>query len=378
MKTPFPVVISGALAVALAGTLVAIAGPLVPPAGAVAPTHKTLTEVEPRIAINAANTPGDADSSFKITQPGSYYLTANITGSPAKHGIEIDASGVTLDLNGFHLVGDPTTLAGIKINNIALVGVTITNGTVRAWGQAGVDLTAIGTSGFHLEGITALQNGLDGIVAGTFGSITNCHAFANGSHGFRGAPGSSISHCTARQNAGTGFNLGNAVAVSHCVASQNEAIGFFTGTASSLDHCTAQSNGGEGFFIGSSSSISGCLAQSNLLDGIRASTACLITRNQCHNNASTAADGAGIHVTGSDNRLEDNNVIASDRGIDADAPGNIILRNTCSGNTIAFVLAANNYYGSIVDRAGIVTPVVNGPAAPGTLTSTDPHANFSY
>lgn len=59
------------------------AGDLNPPAGPVSPTHKTLTEIEPRTAISMANTPGDADSLFKITQPGSYYLTGNITASPA-------------------------------------------------------------------------------------------------------------------------------------------------------------------------------------------------------------------------------------------------------------------------------------------------------
>jgi len=81
----------GAVA-SLAGLFIAYsawAGPLDPPAGPVTSTYKTLTEVEPRTAINTTNTPGDADSLFKITQPGSYYLTGNITGVAAKHGIEI-------------------------------------------------------------------------------------------------------------------------------------------------------------------------------------------------------------------------------------------------------------------------------------------------
>src|SRR5437762_13979859 len=104
-------IITLALAAAVAVTgLIASAGNLNPPAGPVTPTMKTLTEVEPRIAINATNTPGDSDSLFKITQPGSYYLTGNITGVAGKHGIEIAASGVTLDLNGFDLLGAPSSL----------------------------------------------------------------------------------------------------------------------------------------------------------------------------------------------------------------------------------------------------------------------------
>ena len=100
-----PLLATAALTLAAAGLL--FAGPLDPPAGPVTSTYKTLTEVEPRIAISATNTPGDADSVFKITQPGSYYLTGNITGVVGKHGIEIAVSGVTLDLGGFDLVGVP-------------------------------------------------------------------------------------------------------------------------------------------------------------------------------------------------------------------------------------------------------------------------------
>ena len=75
-------------------------GPLTPP-GAPAPTMKTLDQIEPRIAINATNTPGDASSLFRIAQPGSYYLTGNITGVAGKDGIEIASSNVTIDLMGF-------------------------------------------------------------------------------------------------------------------------------------------------------------------------------------------------------------------------------------------------------------------------------------
>src|SRR3989304_4869431 len=69
------------------------AGDLNPPPGPITPTQRT--------PIGANTTPGDADSLFMITQPGSYYLTGNIIGVSGKFGIEINASGVTLDLMGF-------------------------------------------------------------------------------------------------------------------------------------------------------------------------------------------------------------------------------------------------------------------------------------
>jgi hypothetical protein len=69
---------------------------------------KTLDEVEARIIVNASSTPGDVTNSFIIKAAGSYYLTGSITGVAGKHGISIQANDVTLDLNGFALIGGGT------------------------------------------------------------------------------------------------------------------------------------------------------------------------------------------------------------------------------------------------------------------------------
>lgn len=110
----------------------ALAGPLNPPAGAPASTGKTLTELEPRIALNAENTPGDSDSVFRITELGSYYLTDNLRVPEGFAGIEI-AQGATVDLNGFNIQRDTTITAGaaIRIDTNANAAVRIMNGSVR-------------------------------------------------------------------------------------------------------------------------------------------------------------------------------------------------------------------------------------------------------
>ena len=100
-------------AILLVGAWIANAGDLNPPSGAVAPTMKTLVEIEPRTAVNATNTPGDADSLFKITLPGSYYLTGPIDVPIGKHGIVVMADRATIDLNGFSIQGIPGSLNGI-------------------------------------------------------------------------------------------------------------------------------------------------------------------------------------------------------------------------------------------------------------------------
>jgi hypothetical protein len=75
-------------------------GSLTPP-GAPAPTMKTLAQIEPRTPI--------ASLPFTITNAGSYYLTTNLVGTSGTNGITIASGNVTLDLEGFALLGVPSS-----------------------------------------------------------------------------------------------------------------------------------------------------------------------------------------------------------------------------------------------------------------------------
>lgn len=108
-----------------------LAGPLAPPAGPVAPTPGP----EPRIAINAANTPGDATAMFIISQPGSYYLEGSVTGAVGTRGVDVRASNVTIDLMGFALGGVPGSSHGVFVDLFAgHVGLELRNGVIHNWG----------------------------------------------------------------------------------------------------------------------------------------------------------------------------------------------------------------------------------------------------
>ena len=48
-----------------------------------------------------------------LTQKGSYYLTASLTGVSGQHGIQVFAVDVAIDLNGHTLLGVPGSLRGI-------------------------------------------------------------------------------------------------------------------------------------------------------------------------------------------------------------------------------------------------------------------------
>lgn len=383
--------------VGVAGAI-ALAGPLDPPAGSVSSTGKTLTEVEPRIAISATNTPGDADSLFRISQPGSYYLTGNINGVAAKAGIEIAASGVTVDLMGFELAGVTGSLDGIRTSVSLLQNVTIRNGSVRNWGSDGIDIGLFAVKSGLVEGVGASGNGGIGILAAN-SVVTGCTAGSNANDGISSFFGTVISFCTANGNAQRGIvtvqnctitnctadsnTLGGILAtsgstVTDCIANVNDSFGISV-SFGSVTRCAAKGNIGTGISVSSGSTVYGCTAVGNDLDGITLSSDCVAVNNTCDSNGASATDsGAGIRATGSDNRIEANNCTDSDVGIQCSAAGNIIIRNTCSGNTTNWSLVANNVYGPIIDRTAPGSPAVSGNAAADASGSTHPNANFSY
>ncbi|MCA9289173.1 MAG: hypothetical protein KDA05_11345 [Phycisphaerales bacterium] len=249
-------VVAASLLVGITGLIVAVAGPIDPPPGPVGSTNKPLADIEPRTAINATNTPGGSFSLFRITQPGSYYLTGNITGVSGRHGIEIVASGVTVDLCGFDLVGVAGSLDGVTAAGSNLDSLSVLNGSVRNWGQEGVDLGRSDIVGGRVQGVTARDNGSHGIVVESGVTVSECGAHSNGADGFNAGFGSTLANCAARGNTANGFNVAAGCVVTACSAAENRANGF-----NAASNCT----------------LSNCNAQTNTLNGFKADDACVIT-----------------------------------------------------------------------------------------------------
>jgi len=361
------------VAATLATILWVSAGSLTPPAGPIASTMKDLATVEPRIPISATTTPGDATTLFRITQPGSYYLTGNITGVSGKSGIEIAASGVTLDLMGFDLLGVAGSLDGIRVT-VAVTDIAVVDGSVRNWSADGVDLS--GANNSRLGDLRVSANAGDGINAGTNGVVTKCAAYSNGGSGIRNLFGS-ITDCSARNNSGPGIYSADSCTITNCSATSNTFAGIAAAGGSTITNCKAKSNGGNGIQGGFSSTIINCVTEQNENNGIFAISDCTIRGNTCYSNRLSAGggNGAGIHATGLANRIEGNNCTNNARGIALDATGNFITRNTCRGNTTNWDIAAGNVCLVVSATAGAAILGNSGGVAPG---STDPNANFTY
>lgn len=428
--------VAAAAIIVATGTL--LAGPLNPPAGPITSTYKTLSEVEPRIEINATNTPGDADSLYRISQPGSYYLTGNVTGVALKHGIQITAHGVTLDLNGFELRGIAGSLDGVNVATSDGHNITVKNGSLRSWGDCGLEAeynaghpptctltdlhAAVNTrdgiavwSGGRIADCSAQENTGNGFSAVGDTTFTDCVAGFNGIHGFTTNSGCTLTGCIANGNTQRGIYTGLGSTVSHCAASNNatgfvaqstiftacsaytnsgngfdlftgctltgcnayrNAIGIDASSAATVTACSAVENTSIGINAGSGTTITGCGVVNNTGTGIQVSSNAIIRANSVINNGGTTATFSNIRATSSDNFIEGNNCSDAPIGIDIASGGNFIVRNTCSGNTLNWqVVAGNNCLVVLGTPAAAAISGDSGGASPG---STNPNANFTY
>ena len=352
------------------GAPCAFAGPITPPPGPVMSTPGP----EPRVAINATNTPGDADSVYRITAPGSYFLTGNLTGVTGKHGIEIAAWGVTIDLVGFELVGTASgTLNGITVNAGGPKGVTILNGTVRGWGGDGVSISL--ANGGRVEGVVATDNLGDGLSLGDYMAVSGCSSYDNEGAGIIIGFGASLTNSASASNGGNGISAGNGATITNCSSLYSGANGITLGSNCVLVASTSMQSASDGVRATGGSSVIDCVVNENTLDGIEASSDCVITGNTCHDNGTGTSGGAGIRVTGGSCRVFGNVCTDSQIGIDVDASGSFIGGNMCSGNLTNWSVASGNVC-FVVDAA--TNAAFSGDSGGTSPGSTGAWTNFTY
>ena len=267
-------------------------GSLTPP-GPPGPTMKTLAQVEARTPIDVAHTGGDAKNQFIIHQPGSYYLTGNITTNGAGYCITVQADNVTIDLNGFALLGNANGKhggSGIQIPGYH--GVTIRNGSIDGWtdnGIQGADFggTAVATQ-LLVENIAASNCGTNGILGGNYSVVRRC--MAQGCHfGIETLTGSTIEDCVVTNNSFAGIEGGIRSLVTGCNATGNAGSGIFVFGDSVVRDSRSSANQGDGIHTeGTGSRIEGNHVRDNHGFGINASSDDVIIRNSAGSNGGSS------------------------------------------------------------------------------------------
>jgi hypothetical protein len=179
-----------------------------------------------------------------ITQPGSYHLDGNLTLPDVyTNGINIQADNVTIDLNGFSIIGPNVCVVRVTFgvsaiscspggNNGTGIGIysannnhiTIHNGKIQGTGAEGVD---VGGSVF-IEGVQVRSMLSIGIKTGP-GLIKDCITDTI-NNGFYSSIGQPISHVVARNHPGYGIG-GVSLIVTNSVV-ENALIGLYLFTSS--------------------------------------------------------------------------------------------------------------------------------------------------
>jgi hypothetical protein len=316
--------------------------------------------------------------------------------SAGKHGIEIAANGVTIDLNGFELVGVPDSSNGIFFIANSGTDFVVRNGTIRNWGTSGVNTATFTPEGVEITGVhahsngtaglfcaarsritrcVASNNGTNGIYAGARSVIEGCSVWNNSDHGIETAGHCVIRQCEARGNVGAGIQANIFNTVTDCLAFENTVYGINAAAQSVVEDCTASLNQSIGILAAAACTVKGNHVSNNDLDGIRVTSQCVVAGNSSNNNGVNSAFGAGIRATGADNRIEGNNCGFQDTGFDIDVAGNILARNTANNNTTNWAVIAGN---KCLVVLGVNCANIIGDAGGVSPGSTDPNANFTY
>ncbi len=302
------------------------------------PTMKTLDEVEARIPIPGSDTP---TGTFNINQSGSYYLTGDRYASG--YGITVNTDNVTIDLNGYSLIGLGGSSYGIYMRTRG--NVEISNGTVRGFFRGIYESDSSGNN-HRVINVRAVSNTREGIhLIGSKHIVKDCTASDNGAsasgdvYGIYVGKGSIVTSCIASENgdsasgdvygiyADAGSTVtGNTVCDNGYAATTGAVYGIRVDKDSTVTGNTACGNGDLASAVGA-------------VCGIYTQTGCTVTRNTASENG-TSATGifvygilahAGSTVTGNTARANGDGATANAYGIFLEG-SSLVDQNTAYDN----------------------------------------------
>lgn len=179
------------------------------------PLHQLPT---PTVTVNCDPRTPISSLPFPITMGGSYYLTDNLTGVAGEDGITITAGDVTIDFNGYSLIGVLGSGYGVHIQGNS-DNIAICNGALRNWGQGGI--RALSAKFCQVDALRVLENVGPGIHVGQASRVSDC-IVARNIGGIRGSAHAVITNCISLDNRpGAGIAPGIRSAIVGCTSDGN-------------------------------------------------------------------------------------------------------------------------------------------------------------
>jgi hypothetical protein len=226
-------------------------GNLTPP-GAPAATMKSLSQIDSHLSQVEPRTP-ISSLPFDIINPGSYYLTTNLTGPSGYTGIVVDTNNVTIDLNGFYLLGATGTFHAISIPSTNTANITVRNGTIGGW-SGGYAISSFGRN-MTVEHLTVFGC-YSGATVGAGSVVRDCLFYGNNQNGLNvNGPG-----CMILNNDFYGNNAANVAGnASIAVQDSNNRI--------EGNHVTATGAAGRGISINAGSVTNNLVIRNSVIGG---------------------------------------------------------------------------------------------------------------
>jgi len=200
---------------------------MMPNWNALSPTPDTVF-CDNRIPMDSV---GNGQPPFRITEPGSYYFTRDIT---------------------------------------------------FGWGSDGIDAVNADESTF--KNLHLIDNGRDGLATNFNGLIINCVARNNGLDGLDGDNGTIIVDCVTRENGGDGIQVSEGCIVLRCHSYDNKSDGFEVGQGNRIEDCMAYRNEIHGFDVARSSQVIHCKAYDNGANGFDMASNCFLLNSSAMEN----------------------------------------------------------------------------------------------
>jgi len=209
--------------------------------------------------VTAGDTPGFP---VTISSSGSYRLASDlVVTSITETGVSITSTDVSLDLNGFAILG-PVTCTGEGSSILCVNGmgwgihstnerISVRNGSVRGFGFGGVVLD----DDCRVRDLTVQENSSSGISVGSGCIVRNSTASLNGVHGILTRPvvesrASVVSGNNARGNGDDGIHATTGSVVIDNMLSLNGDKGIWATTGSSVHRNSSAKNEGDGINLG--------------------------------------------------------------------------------------------------------------------------------